>query len=183
MQQASCDHKPVLLTTTMLANMHKCGKVMHATMQGAPEQNSPWRPEARLRLVQGRAGAGARFAQAPNAPRSEERSGRGRRRTHPQHGEGTARRRVRQRDSLQEGGEEREGGQGGEWKTNRGDARACYRTYATRMMRRTGQAVGMSHQTCHTQQTHTQRTKTLVPAGTPWTCARSEPSSTTSVQV
>ena len=57
--------------------------------------------------------------------RGVERGGRGRRHTHPQHGEGTARRRARQRDSLQEGGEEREGGQRGEWKTNRGDARAC----------------------------------------------------------
>ena len=33
MQQTSCDHKPVILTTTMLVNMHKCGKVMHATMR------------------------------------------------------------------------------------------------------------------------------------------------------
>jgi hypothetical protein len=35
----------------MLANMHKCGKVMHATMQGAPEPDCHWRLVARLGLV------------------------------------------------------------------------------------------------------------------------------------
>ena len=97
MQQTSCDHKPVILTTTMLVNMHKCGKVMHATTQGAP-------------LAPGRAaGAGGlglgRGLHRHLRRRGVERGGRGMRHTHPQHGEGTARRRARQRD--REGVEER----------------------------------------------------------------------------
>ena len=93
------------------------------------------------------------------ARRVVEGGARERRHTRTQHGEATACRRVRQRDSLQEGGAEREG--------DREERGMLQGTYATRTMRRTGQAVGMSHHTCHTQQTHTQHTKTLVPVGTP----------------
>ena len=52
------------------------------------------------------------------------------------------------------------------WRGDREERGMLQGTYAMRTMRRTGQAVGMSHHTCHTQQTHTQHTKTLVPAGT-----------------
>ena len=58
-----------------------------------------------------------------------------------QHGEATARRRARQRDSLQEGGEEREGGQGGKV-TNHCRWMALARRQAVCLQMRTGRQHG-----------------------------------------